>query len=131
MRAKTKQSISPSENTKKGGKVLKEYGNLRSEITRLALEYLRDVLQDNTADYGDYRVKDGEFRFCPREGIHLPADRVSEWNLTKSGGGKVRFFDKAQAIALARSIGVFDISEEGEIEDLREQTLFGDPETEA
>ena len=104
---------------------------MRGEITRLALEYLRDVLQDNTADYGDYRVEDGEFRFCPRDGIHLPADRVSEWSLSKSGGGKVRFFDKAQAIALARSIGVFEISEEAETEDLSEQVLFGDPESEA
>ena len=116
-------------NDRKGGTVLKEYGTLRSEITRLALEYLRDVLQDNTADYGDYRVEDGEFRFCPRDGIHLPADRVSEWSLTKSGGGKVRFFDKAQAIALARSIGVFEENTGEETEDLSDEALFGAPES--
>lgn len=93
------------------------------------MEYLRDVLQDNTADYGDYRVEDGEFRFCPRDGIHLPADRVSEWNLTKSGGGKVRFFDKAQAIALARSIGVFEEESGEETEDLSDEALFGASES--
>ena len=93
----------------------------------MTLEYLRDILKDNTADYGDYRVEDGEFRFCPREGIHLPADRVSEWSLTRSGGGKVRFFDKAQAIALARSIGVFDTDPDEETEDLSDDALFGDP----
>ena len=118
-------------NIKKGGTVLKEYGKLRGEITQLALEYLRDVLRDTTEDYGDYRVEDGEFRFCPRDGTHIPADRVSEWSMTKSGGGKVRFFDKAQAIALARSIGVFNIEEGSETEDLSDEALFGNPESEA
>lgn len=93
------------------------------------MEYLRDILQDNTADYGDYRVEDGEFRFCPREGTHIPADRVSEWNLTKSGGGKIRFFDKASAIALARSIGVFESDDGEEMEDLSDEALFGAPES--
>ena len=83
--------IFPAEKTTKGGNVLKDYGTLRAEIIRLTLEYLRDILRDDTADYGDYRVEDGEFRFCPKDGMHLPADRVSEWSLTKSGGGKVRF----------------------------------------
>lgn len=113
---------------KKGGTVLKEYRTLRGEIARLALQYLRDVLQDNTEDYGDYRVEDGEFRFCPREGTHIPADRVSEWNLSKTGGGKIRFFDKASAIALARSIGVFNEEESTETEDLSDEALFGVPE---
>ena len=108
---------------RKEGTVLKEYRTLRGEIAKLALEYL----QDNTADYGDYRVEDGEFRFCPRDGMHIPADRVSEWSLTKSGGGKIRFFDKAAAIALARSIGVFDASKGEETEDLSDEALFGDP----
>lgn len=107
---------------------MEEYGTLKGEIVRLALQYLRDILQDHTADYGDYRVEDGEFRFCPKEGMHIPADRVSEWSLTKSGGGKVRFFDKAQAIALARSIGVFDRETDGETEDLSNEALFGEPD---
>ena len=97
---------------------------------RLALEYLKEILQDNTADYGDYRVEDGEFRFCPRDGMHIPADRVSEWSLSKSGGGKIRFFDKAAAIALARSIGVFDTPAGEETEDLSDEALFGGSHTE-
>ncbi len=112
---------------RKEGKVLKDYGTLRTEIARLALQYLKEVLEDDTADYGDYRVEDGEFRFCPRDGVHVPADRVSEWNLTKSGGGKIRFFDKAAAISLARSIGVFDTPSQEETEDLSDEALFGDP----
>ncbi len=104
---------------------------MQKEIIRLTLEYLRDILQDNTADYGDYRVEDGEFRFCPREGTHIPADRVSEWNMTKSGGGKIRFFDKAAAIALARSIGVFETRPEEETEDFSDEALFGVPDPEA
>lgn len=121
--------IFPAEKTTKGGNVLKDYGTLRAEIIRLTLEYLRDILRDDTADYGDYRVENGEFRFCPKDGMHLPADRVSEWSLTKSGGGKVRFFDKAQAIALARAIGVFDSDEGGDTEDLSDEALFGAPES--
>ena len=104
---------------------------MRGDIARLALEYIKDILEDNTADYGDYRVEDGEFRFCPRDGMHIPADRVSEWSLTKSGGGKIRFFDKAAAIALARSIGVFDALSGEETEDLSDAALFGDPDLEA
>ena len=68
---------------------------------------------------------DDQPKFCPKDGMHLPADRVSEWSLTKSGGGKVRFFDKAQAIALARAIGVFDSDEGGDTEDLSDEALFG------
>ena len=90
------------------------------------MEYIKTILQDDTADYGDYRVEDGEFRFCPKDGTHVPADRVSEWNMTKSGGGKIRFFDKAAAIGLAKSIGVFDFTREDEIEDLSDEALFGD-----
>ena len=116
---------------RKEGTILKDYGSLRSEIARLALEYLKNILQDDTADYGDYRVEDGEFRFCPRDGIHIPADRVSEWNLSKSGGGKIRFFDKASAIALAKSIGVFETVSDMETEDLSDEALFGDPDPEA
>ncbi len=123
-----RQSSKPTETKGKEGTVLKENGTLQREIIRLTLEYLRDILQDNTAEYGDYRVEDGEFRFCPREGTHIPADRVSEWSLTKSGGGKIRFFDKAAAIALARSIGVFDGVREEETEDLSDEALFGDPD---
>ena len=59
-------------------------------------------------------------------GAEIPADRVSEWNMTKGGGGKIRFFDKAAAIALARSVGVFDLNEEYETEDLSDDALFGD-----
>ena len=70
---------------------MKEHGQLRNEIVTLTLKYLKDVLEDNTENYGDYRVENGEFRFCPKEGTHIPADRVSEWSLTKSGGGKIRF----------------------------------------
>ena len=117
----------PPAESMRGGTVLKEYGTLRGEIIRLALEYLKDVLEDNSEDYGDYRVEDGEFRFCPKDGTHIPADRVSEWNVSKSGGGKIRFFDKAAAIALARSIGVFDLQESEETEDLSDEALFGDP----
>lgn len=90
------------------------------------MEYLKTILQDDTADYGDYRVEDGEFRFCPRDGMHVPADRVSEWSMTKSGGGKIRFFDKAAAIALAKSIGVFDLTTGEETEDFSDNALFGD-----
>lgn len=61
--------------------------------------------------------------------MHLPADRVSEWSLTKSGGGKVRFFDKAQAIALARAVGVFDTDGGDDTEDLSDEALFGAPES--
>ncbi len=118
----------PAKRTRKEGTVLKENGTLQREIIKLTLEYLRDILQDNTADYGDYRVEDGEFRFCPRDGTHIPADRVSEWSMTKSGGGKIRFFDKAAAIALARSIGVFDTVQEDETEDFSDNALFGDPD---
>lgn len=121
----------PPRRTRKEGTILKDYGSLRSEVARLALEYLKGVLQDDTTDYGDYRVEDGEFRFCPRDGIHIPADRVSEWNLSKSGGGKIRFFDKASAIALAKSIGVFDAVSDTETEDLSDEALFGDPDLEA
>ncbi len=115
---------------KKGGTVLNEYGTLQQQIVRLALEYIKEILSDNTADYGDYRVEDGEFRFCPREGIHIPADRVSEWNISKSGGGKIRFFDKAAAIALAKSIGVFNLTQSEETEDLSDDALFGDSDAE-
>lgn len=51
--------------------------------------------------------------------------------MTKSGGGKVRFFDKAQAIALARSIGVYETETGEETEDLSEEALFGPPDSES
>jgi len=51
--------------------------------------------------------------------------------MNKSGGGKVRFFDKAQAIALARTIGVFDVDEGDDTEDLSDEALFGDPGSDA
>ena len=104
---------------------MKECGTLKREIIRLSLEYLRDVLRDNTEDYGDYLVEEGEFRFCPRDGTHIPADRVSEWNMTKGGGGKIRFFDKAAAIALARSVGVVERHAGTETGDLSEDAPFG------
>lgn len=108
-----------------------EYESLYGEIKRLSLEYLRDILRTDASEYGDYRVVEDELTFCPRKDAVIPADRVSEWSITKSGtGGKIRFFDKAAAIALARAIGVFDRAESDETEDLSEEALFGNPEEE-
>ena len=91
--------------------------------------YLRNVLREDPKAYGTYRSEGNELIFVPRQGAEIPADRISEWSISRSAtGGKVRFFDKPAAIALARSIGVFDRAQEAESEDFSDEALFGPEE---
>ena len=99
---------------------------MRDEIARLSLKYLRDVLKTASNAYGEYRVQEGELIFVPKKNARIPADRLSEWSVSKTAsGGKIRFLDKASAIALARSIGVFQQRDETAGEDLSDEAVFG------
>lgn len=89
-----------------------------TNIRALSYRFLLKVLQTDLSRYGDYTVENGEFRFLPREGARFDPDLVTEYNAGKTGGAKIKFFDKAAAVRLAKSIGIFDGREEEETEDL-------------